>query len=148
VYRNHSVQVFSLWLIVSVSGIRAEPGPRPKTNLVHFIYHGPRLVEAKLHYVLANRKTPTFGVFHAENDHSYTESLHKKWTNHRFSLCVENCGVKQHWLTPHSRKWGSIDPLTPCFRSIWLFVNALFTVYVFCVIVVVFVYFCYWIGYY
>jgi len=25
----------------------------------------------------------------------------------------EKVGVKQHYLTPHSRKWGSVDPLTP-----------------------------------
>jgi len=34
----------------------------------------------------------------------YTASLHKKWNHHR--LMHEKVGVKQHWLTPHSRKWG------------------------------------------
>jgi len=50
-----------------------------------------------------------------KNHHSYTESLHEKWTNRRFMH--EKVGVKQHWLTPHSRKWH-LTALTSCFRNL------------------------------
>ena len=52
-----------------------------------------------------------------KNDHSYTQKLHKKWTNHRFMH--EKVGVKQHWLTPHSRKWGVSWPLWPRASTVW-----------------------------
>jgi len=41
----------------------------------------------------------------------YTECINIKWTNCWFMH--EKVGVKTHCLTPHSKKWGSSDPLDP-----------------------------------
>jgi len=47
----------------------------------------------------------------------YTASLHKEWNNHR--LMHEKVGVKQHWLTPHSRKWGVSWPPWPLASAVY-----------------------------
>jgi len=35
-------------------------------------------------------------------------------------LCMKKCGVKQHYLTPHSRKWGVSWPPWPRASAVYV----------------------------